>query len=146
MNFEMNGLRCPTCEVDVPEDSPTVRVSFSPMGSRLETDGALDWGDCFADYEHLDCGTSVRLIIHKVWNDETFDYELTTNVDIEAYKDGELILLGGPHEPADPLQERFFSGNVQNDVATWMPTMALLLIKLNDALDHLHLQDKGVAG
>lgn len=139
-------LRCPKCG-PLHVDDPTVRVSFSPMGSRLEPDGALDWGDCFADYVHLECGTSTRLVIHKTWDDKTFEYVLTTGIDIEAYDaDQKLILLDGPHEPADPIQERFFSGNVANDLPAWVPTVATLLVKLNAALDKLHLVDKGVAG
>lgn len=126
-------------------------VSFSSMGSKLLPDGALDWGDTFCDYEHVTCGTSVRMLVHRTWDATVFEYVLTNNVDIEAYHEGKLIILeddqGVDALGDNYIDERphFFSGNVRDNVERWDESFQTLLKILSHALDNLHLEHRGVA-
>lgn len=140
---------CPTCKRVVEAPAANVLVSYSSVGLTLHPNGELDWGDAFLDYEHADCGTSVRMLAHRTWNDDVFEYVFTNSVDLEVYRDGKMIILDGVG--VDGMGDlgidevpRYFSGNVKDDLETWDGTLQFMLRSLSYALDHLRVVSKGV--
>lgn len=132
------GLWCPSCRRRVSVEDPELHVDFSPCGSRLTLGGALDWGDCFMDYDHLPCSTKVRISAHMTWDKDIEEYVTRTdNSWIEVDVAGQLIHIEGS-------EERVFSANT-GDHVVWVETMENLLRLLSGALDRLHLESKGVA-
>jgi hypothetical protein len=121
------GLWCPGCAEVVPLGG--LHVSFNPQTAQLSLDGTLDWGnlgDVFMDYDHLECGTHVRVVSNAGWQEEIGEYVADVrNAFLEVTIRGEYQT---PHDDdSEFMGIAAFSGSVAGDTATWGKTFDDLL-------------------
>lgn len=121
---------CPRCSAGVELSDVNLHVTFTPVAAKLSPDGSLDmgtFGDYFMDYDHLECGTHVRLVSNAEWDEAMAEY-LPARAFVELTIDGEYVSDGN---------ELMFSSSTDTAPETWGATYVVLLEHLRTALSRL---------
>jgi len=139
---QTKSLWCPGCLKQTPLDDEGLIVTFTPQAWKVDPDGTVDTGydpDVFMDYDHLPCGTHVRLVSNAGWSEELGDYVVSAqNVFLEVtirgeYQSGQRSIVDYDLNP-DLRDIEPFSDSLENSPNVWGSTYNVLLDMYKEAL------------